>query len=169
MASSSSPTEDPVITVKQEHENGDSFITLKQHDQTTITVKKEHETGDSIITVKHEHQTGDSIITVKHEHETGDSIITVKQQQHPTREEDSFINVKIREMTGRVMGFRVKRDEPLQRLMMRWSDQDGTADYDIVRFVYNARIINGDQNKTTNDIGLKDGDCITALRSLMGD
>ncbi|KAJ9553315.1 hypothetical protein OSB04_017360 [Centaurea solstitialis] len=146
MASSSAyPTEDPVITVKQEHQ-----------------------TGDSIITLKHQHQTGDSIITVKHEHETGDCIITVKKQQHQTRE-DSFITVKIKEATGRVTGFRVKRDEPLQRLMTMWREQYGFADYERVRFVFNGRRINDDKNKTVNDIGLKDGDSILAMLVQMGD
>ncbi|KAI3735036.1 hypothetical protein L6452_14522 [Arctium lappa] len=99
-------------------------------------------TKDSIITVKQQHQTGDSIITVKHENKTRDSIITVKKQQHQTG--DSFINVKVVPLTNRHRGhvFRVKRDKPLQQLMKRIDD---------------------DNNKTANDIGLKDGDSIHVL------
>ena len=154
--------QDSFITVKQQHETGEYLITLNQPHQTTITVKQEHETGDSIITVKHQHQTGDSIITVKHEHQTGDSFVTVKKkkQQQPTGE-DSFITVKVKELLGRVEDFRVKRDEPLQQLMMRWRDEQGIADYEIVRLIFNGRTLD---NKTANDIGLKDGDCIYVAR-----
>ncbi|KAJ9553281.1 hypothetical protein OSB04_017326 [Centaurea solstitialis] len=159
---------DSFITVKQEHQTGDSFIALNQQHQTgnsstVVTVKQQHQTGDSIITVKHRHRTGDSIITVKHEHQTGDSLITVKKQQHATG--DSFITVKIVEMSGRVEDFRVKRHEPLQRLMMTWRDQAGFEDYRKFYFVCKGRRINvNDDSKTTaNDVGLKDGDFVHVM------
>ncbi|KAJ9553282.1 hypothetical protein OSB04_017327 [Centaurea solstitialis] len=178
------PTEedkDSIINVNQQHETGDSFITLKQpHQQTgnssTITVKQENQTGDSIITLKHQHQTGgDSIITVKHEHQTGDSFITVKKkQQHPTgEEEDSIINVEVVNPLNRSIVFRVKRNKPLQVILTKWKEMEGITDYQKVYFIYNEHRISDDdiykKNKTVKDIGLKDGDCITAQLSFIGD
>ncbi|KAJ9553295.1 hypothetical protein OSB04_017340 [Centaurea solstitialis] len=173
-------SEDPFITVKQQHQTGDSFITLnQQHHQTgnssTITVKQENQTGDSIITLKHQHQTGDSIITVKHENQTGDSIITVKKQQHPTgQDKDSIINVEVMNQNRRIV-FRVNRNKPLQVILTKWIEMEGitVTDYQKVYFVYNGRRISDDdiynKNKTISDMGLKDGDCITAELSLIGD
>ncbi|KAJ9553294.1 hypothetical protein OSB04_017339 [Centaurea solstitialis] len=151
----------------------DSFITLNQQPQTgnstIITINQQNQSGDSIITVN---QTGDSIVTVKHEHQTGVSFITVNnnnKQQHPTREDnkDSFITVRV-ESGFEVLNpyFRIRPDEPLQRLKMSWKEREGIAEYRRCYFVYNWSMIDDEDNKTANDVGLKDGDSIDIVLAL---
>ncbi|KAJ9553316.1 hypothetical protein OSB04_017361 [Centaurea solstitialis] len=107
--------------------------------------------------------------SVKQEHPTEDkdSIVTVKQQ-HPTGEdEDSFIHVKVVNQLNRAIVFRVNRDKPLRKLLAIWRELEGITDYHKVCFMFNGPRIH--DVKTANDIGLKDGDCIYALPSMIGD
>nr|GEX71514.1 hypothetical protein [Tanacetum cinerariifolium] len=57
--------------------------------------------------------------------------------------------------------FRVRRDEPLKQLMIRWCARSDVGDYKSIRFIFDGKRING--KKTPDEIGIEDGDCIDAM------
>ncbi|GJT10832.1 ubiquitin-related domain-containing protein [Tanacetum coccineum] len=82
------------------------------------------------------------------------------------KREDSHINLKVvSQMNELDPYFRVGRDEPLKQLMIRWSVRANIRDYRAIRFLFDGTRVNED--KTPNDMGLEDGDCLDAFMDQM--
>lgn len=79
----------------------------------------------------------------------------------------SEINVKVvSQMNELDPYFRVKCDEPLQQLMIRWSARANIQDYRSIRFLLDGTRIG--ENQTADDIGLEDGDFSDAMTDQIG-
>lgn len=63
--------------------------------------------------------------------------------------------------------FRVRCDEPLRHLMIRWCARADVADYKTVRFLdpEGGRM---NENKTIDESGIQNGDCIDAMMEQTG-
>ncbi|GKC28560.1 retrotransposon protein, putative, ty1-copia subclass [Tanacetum coccineum] len=57
--------------------------------------------------------------------------------------------------------FRVRRDEPLKQLMIRWCARSDVGDYKSILFLFDGNRIN--EKKTPDEFGIEDGDCIDAI------
>ncbi|GJS33290.1 ubiquitin-related domain-containing protein [Tanacetum coccineum] len=90
------------------------------------------------------------------------------------KQEESQINLKVVSQLNELDPyFRVGRDEPLKQLMIRWSVRANVfflkckfvrayaGDYRAIRFLFDGMRVNED--KTPNDMGLEDGDCLDAF------
>ncbi|PWA39272.1 ubiquitin-related domain-containing protein [Artemisia annua] len=82
------------------------------------------------------------------------------------KQKDSHINLKVvSQMNELDPYFRVRRDEPLKQLMIRWSVRANVGDYRAIRFFFDGMRVNKD--KTPNDMELEDGDCLDAFMDQM--
>ncbi|PWA77036.1 hypothetical protein CTI12_AA079610 [Artemisia annua] len=71
------------------------------------------------------------------------------------KQKDSHINLKVvSQMNELDPYFRVRRDEPLKQLMIRWSVRANVGDYRAIRFFFDGMRVNKD--KTPNDMELED-------------
>ncbi|KAI3735032.1 hypothetical protein L6452_14518 [Arctium lappa] len=92
------------------------------------------------------------------------AIVRVKKE-HPT--DDSHIILKVMSQLNELdQYFRVKCDEPLLQLMMRWCHRAGIVDYRTIRFCFDGTRI--DENKTANEMGLTHGDSIDTFVEQIG-
>ncbi|PWA89547.1 Small ubiquitin-related modifier, SUMO [Artemisia annua] len=89
--------------------------------------------------------------TVKQEDLSGDSA------------EKLYITIKVASQMNELDPyFRVRRDEPLKQLMIRWCARSGVGDYKTIRFLdpEGTRI---NEKKTADELGIEDGDVIDAM------
>ncbi|XP_024990512.1 small ubiquitin-related modifier 2-like [Cynara cardunculus var. scolymus] len=92
------------------------------------------------------------------------STVRVKQEDP---ERDSYITLKVVSQLNELDPyFRVRRDEPLQQLMMRWSGRAGVDDYRTFRFLFDGDRV--PENETADEFGLLDGDSIDAMHDQDG-
>ncbi|PWA60720.1 ubiquitin-related domain-containing protein [Artemisia annua] len=91
--------------------------------------------------------------------------LVVKQEPiSPTK--GSYINLKVASNLNELDPFfRVKRDDPLQQLFIKWSHR-ANVDYHTIRFLYDGKRV--DRNRTPNQMGMEDGDCIDAMTEQIG-
>nr|GEW20794.1 ribonuclease H-like domain-containing protein [Tanacetum cinerariifolium] len=91
---------------------------------------------------------------------------TMSFRVRAVKQEDSHINLKVvSQMNELDPYFRVRRDEPLKQLMIRWSVRANDGDYRAIRFLFDGTRVNED--KTPNDMVLEDGDCLDAFMDQM--
>ncbi|KAM0041852.1 putative Ubiquitin-like domain-containing protein [Helianthus debilis subsp. tardiflorus] len=62
--------------------------------------------------------------------------------------------------------FRVKLDEPMQQLMIRWSARADVQDYRTCRFLFDGKRV--DEMKTPKELKMEDGDSIDVFTELIG-
>ncbi|KAI3815946.1 hypothetical protein L1987_15630 [Smallanthus sonchifolius] len=87
------------------------------------------------------------------------------KQEYST--EVSMINVKVLSQLYELDPyFRVRCDEPLRQLLIRWSDRANVEDYRTCRFLFDGKRIN--ENQTPDEAGLQNGDCIDVFTELIG-
>ncbi|KAM0006731.1 putative Ubiquitin-like domain-containing protein [Helianthus anomalus] len=83
------------------------------------------------------------------------------------KQERPEINVKVMSQLDELdQYFRVRCDEPLQQLMIRWSVRANIEDYRTCRFLFDGKRVTDWQ--TPNEVGMEDGDSIAAFTELMG-
>ncbi|GJS66168.1 ubiquitin-related domain-containing protein [Tanacetum coccineum] len=91
--------------------------------------------------------------------------LAVKQEPLDTPK-GSYINLKVVSQLNELDPFfRVKRDDPLQQLFIKWSHR-ANVDYRTIRFLYDGKRVDG--NRTPDQMGLEDGDCIDAMTEQTG-
>ncbi|PWA90496.1 Small ubiquitin-related modifier, SUMO [Artemisia annua] len=87
---------------------------------------------------------------------------TVKQEVSSGDSANLYITIKVVSQINELDPyFRVRRDEPLKQLMIRWCARSGVGDYKIIRFL-DPEGTKIDENKTADELELQDGDCIDA-------
>lgn len=83
------------------------------------------------------------------------------------KQEVSEINVKmVSPLNEQDQYFSVKRDEPLLKLIIRWSVKADVKDYRTCRFLIDGKRV--DENKTPREVGLEDGDSIDVFMEQTG-
>lgn len=92
-----------------------------------------------------------SLHTVKQEDLSGDSA------------ENLYITIKVASQMNELDPyFRVRRDEPLKQLMIRWCARSNVGDYKTIRFL-DPEGVRINENKTADELGIEDGDIIDAM------
>ncbi|KAJ0788998.1 putative Ubiquitin-like domain-containing protein [Helianthus annuus] len=82
-------------------------------------------------------------------------------------ENENEINLKVVSQLNELdQYFRVKRDEPMQQLMIRWSVRADMQDYRTCRFLFDGKRV--DEKKTPKELKMEDGDSIDVFTELIG-
>ncbi|XP_071729009.1 putative small ubiquitin-related modifier 8 [Rutidosis leptorrhynchoides] len=87
-------------------------------------------------------------------------------KQEP-KNEDSLINIKVLSNLNQLDPyFRVKRDDPMQQLMIKWAVRADVKDYTTIRFLYEGKRIK--ETDTADQIGIENDDSIDAMTEQIG-